>query len=379
MRTSEVDGFLIDHGFQVYFEAYPNAKLELNLEALTLKDYEPGCLVFDGKRLREVHRENLVQTVLGGWVPINDLLRLHQLGDELDQKSAEEIWSLDDGLTADFLRARGVSDKAIERFIRPFFGGVFLDKSLNVSCRPFAFYWQMLDRAPATTPARGIQAIPDQVVESIEPDSIRCGVRVSELIRSSGRVSGVRLTTGEEVLADQVVLAVDQPTSARLSGIGTPQEGNACVTVWFGTTTRPIHEPILMVNGSEIGLVNHLAVVSNASRQLAPHGQHLVGATVLGNPAGSDMELAQSVRYELRDWLPEANVDSWRPLRVDRIPYAGMKQPVGFMERMPAIDAEPGLVLAGEHVAYSGIDGAVASAHRAVSRILAPDREPVSP
>jgi len=375
MRTDLVDGFRLDRGFQVFFEAYPNAKLELDLGRLQLRDFEPGCLVFDGKKMREVHRENLIQTLFSKWVPLSDLMRMQQLGDDLDHLTEEEVWHLDDVSMVDFLKTRKFSDKAIDRFFRPFFGGVFLDRDLNVSSRLFAFVWQMLDRAPATIPAKGMQAIPDQIAEGIRPESIRFGARVETLTRKDGRVVGVRLESGEEIEAEFVVVATDQANCSRLTGVGTPQESKGCTTIHFSANERPWFESILMVNGSGVGQVNHVACMTNASKDLAPHGQVLVSATILDNPLVPDMVLAKSVRYELKDWLPDQTVDSWLPLRVDRIHNAQLVQSAGFMDRLTPAEPEAGLIIAGDHTTYAGIDGAVVSGQRAAALVLNGNRE----
>ncbi|HSF56008.1 MAG TPA: FAD/NAD(P)-binding protein, partial [Algoriphagus sp.] len=41
MKTDEVDGFLLDHGFQVLNTAYPEAKKYLDFQALNLKYFDP--------------------------------------------------------------------------------------------------------------------------------------------------------------------------------------------------------------------------------------------------------------------------------------------------------------------------------------------------
>lgn len=370
MRTDDVDGFRLDRGFQVYFESYPNARLELNESELHLRTFEPGCLVFDGKRMREVHRENLIQTVLSRWLPISDMMRLHQIGDELDQLTPEQVWGLPDQSVEEFLASRNLSKIAIDRFIRPFFGGVFLDRSLDVSCLPFAFYWQMLDRGPAAIPANGMQAIPDQIAAGIRRESMRFGVRVDSLIRKDGKVCGVKLESGEVIDAESVIIATDQPSCSRLTGVGTAQTGKSCTTVHFAASEKLTEEAILVVNGAEGGRVNHVACMSVVSKSLASHGQHLVSATILETPNEADQLLADSVRYELRSWFPNQKVELWRPLRVDRIPYAQMPQPVGFRNHLPNINPEPGLILAGEHTTYAGIDGAVLSGQQAAIKIL---------
>ena len=48
MRTDLVDGFRLDRGFQVMLTAYPEARRLLDYDALQLKNFEPGALVWHG-------------------------------------------------------------------------------------------------------------------------------------------------------------------------------------------------------------------------------------------------------------------------------------------------------------------------------------------
>ena len=50
VRTDEVNGFLLDRGFQVLLTSYPEARRCLNFETLALREFEPGALVrHDGR------------------------------------------------------------------------------------------------------------------------------------------------------------------------------------------------------------------------------------------------------------------------------------------------------------------------------------------
>ena len=53
------EGFILDRGFQVYLSTYPEAAKFLDLEALDLKAFRPGALIFQGggfHRLMDVFR-----------------------------------------------------------------------------------------------------------------------------------------------------------------------------------------------------------------------------------------------------------------------------------------------------------------------------------
>ncbi|MFM9045117.1 MAG: FAD-dependent oxidoreductase, partial [Solirubrobacterales bacterium] len=45
VRTDEVDGFLLDRGFQVLLTSYPEAREAFDFGALDLGRFEPGALI----------------------------------------------------------------------------------------------------------------------------------------------------------------------------------------------------------------------------------------------------------------------------------------------------------------------------------------------
>ena len=81
------------------------------------------------------------------------------------------------------LRAEGFSEAMIDRFFRPFLGGAFLERELSTSSRMFEFVYRMFAQGPATLPARGMGAIPEQLAADLGPG--KAGRR-STLRRSSG-------------------------------------------------------------------------------------------------------------------------------------------------------------------------------------------------
>lgn len=368
VQTDEVDGFRIDHGFQVFFESYPHAKYELNFRKLDLRAYEPGAEVWDGKKLRTVHREHIVETILSGAVPVRDLLRLQEWTSATAQRRDEDILGADDETTADRLARIGFSSSTIDRYFRPFLGGVFLDRSLSDSSRLMEFYWKML-AGRTTTPALGLGEIPAQIASDIPEDRFQFGAAATQIVESGGVAKGVTLATGETIEAEAVVVATDAEAAVSLTHIPIAPTYKGCVTVNFAASRKPTDEGVLMLNGPGTGMVNHAVCVSNVSRSLAPAGVHLVTAVVLGRPKMADLALARAVRYELAHWFPDAAVEAWRPLAVTHTDRAQLRTPPG----QPKRDLQPkteNLFLAGEYVTYSGLDGAMKSGQDAAVAVI---------
>lgn len=371
LRTAEVDGFKIDRGFQVFFTAYPHVKIEIDWRKLNLGFFVPGCSVWDGKRFHEVRNDDELAMLFSSWLPMQDKMRLLGFNGEMKKLEYRDIWAEEDLSASESLLQAGFTQKFLDRFARPFFGGIFLDRSLQVSSRMFRFVWKMLMEGRIGLPSEGMQAIPKMIASDIPDSVIRLGSKVTELVRSGAEVVGVKLASGEVIEAQAVVLATEAPAASRLSGMPAPKGCLSSATVSFDAPEPVSTEPILMLNGPGWGQVSHLVDSSLAAPSYAPKGRHLMTATVLGATQGDDLAFARSVQAELKSWLPKANVEGWRPLRVDRIHYAQMPQPVGFMEALPSEATKTaGLFFAGEFTTYSSIDGAVLSGQRAADAVF---------
>lgn len=370
IQTDVVDGFRLDRGFQVLLTEYPTCNTELDLQSLNLRTFEPGCFVWNGEKMREVHKDGPIQMLFERWLSLGDMLHLFSLSQELNALPEGGIWQMDDVSVLDALRQRGFSERLINRFVRPFFGGVLGDDSLEGSCLPFFYYWSMFDKGETVIPAMGMGEVSQQIADSMACVEYRLGCSAASLVRTGDYVSGVTLDNGEVLSADAVVLATDSRALTDLSGLPAETHYRSFTTIYYAADKSPLKDPILVVNGSGKGRVSHVAPMSRVSPDLAPSGRHLVSATLISNPEESDMHLAQSVQYELRDWFPDVAVDGWLPLAVYRIPMGQISQPVGFMEHRPEVNPEPGLFLAGEALTYAGLDGALKSGAHAAAAVM---------
>ena len=171
VASDRVDGFIVDRGFQVLLTAYPEARSGLDLERLRLHRFYSGALVYcDGRlrRLADPRRHPLagLRSALSPLLTFRDLPRLALLRTRL-QRIADGMRPAEDVATGEYLRRSGFSERAIERFFRPFFGGVFLERELDTPLAKFAFVFTMFARGPAALPEGGIAAISAQVAEEL--------------------------------------------------------------------------------------------------------------------------------------------------------------------------------------------------------------------
>lgn len=370
VRTDVQDGFLLDRGFQVYLDAYPEAGKLLDLKALDLQPFEPGALVFDGKRLRRVldpfrRPGHAIESALQPIGTIMDKLRVGLLKLRASGWTLAKIAAHPEITTEQWLREFGFSEAMIDTFFRSFYGGIFLERDLRTSSRMFEFTFQMFSQGNATLPAHGMQEIPRQLVSRLAPDCLMTHRRVTAVSSKSVTVDGMK-----SLEAEHVVLATGSTAVQRLlPGALVRKPGWRAVTnLYFSAARSPIQEKLIALNGVSGGLVNNVCVLSEIAPAYAPPETALISVSVLGNHHTTD--LAQRVKRELDGWFG-SEVEAWKTLRIDQITEALPEQPPGSDSFAgPGFRLVDGVFVCGDHVSHPSIEGAITSGVRAALEIL---------
>jgi phytoene dehydrogenase-like protein len=365
VRTDRVDGFLLDRGFQVYLDAYPESGALLDLAALDLRPFEPGALVWrKGKlrRLMDVFRRpaSLFESALAPIGTPLDKLRVARLRARLLRKPLDEIWSERPRTTIDLLRAEGFSEDMVDHFFRGFYGGIFLEDLLVTSSRMFEFTFAMFSRGSATLPAAGMQAIPEQLAARLPASTLRlrCPVRSVE----EGRVE----TEAGEIRAKTILLATDGTTAATLVPGRSAPRWNRTTCLYFAAPEAPFHDRLIALRGDRTGLIHHLCVPSNVSPSYSPDGRALVSVSLIGGTC-EEADLEGRVRQELLDWFGPA-AEAWETLATYSIPRALPADPPGHRSgQIPA----GAIQVCGDHTRSASIEGAIGSGRLAAETILA--------
>lgn len=361
VRTDVVDGMLLDRGFQVHNTGYPEAQRVLDHARLELRRFSSGALVRVGDRLHRVGDPRRAPTWAPGTVrapigSLRDKALIASLAAQAALHSADTLLSRPETTTYDALRARGLSDEVIDRFLRPFLSGVFLEPDLTTSSRFFDLVWRSFARGEQVVPAGGMGELPRQLAEGL-PD-----VRLStpaEQVRA-GRVR----TGGEELRPRAVVVATDAPTAATLlPGLVVP--ASCGVTTHYHLAPEPpVDQPAVVLDGERRGPVASSVVLTNAAPSYAP-GRHLVSSSVVSGDASEPAVRAHLAR------LYGVDTSRWQHVRSYEIPHALPRQdpPMGRFRR--SVRLEAGLFVCGDHRDSASIQGALVSGRRAAGAVLA--------
>ena len=370
LKTDVLDGFLLNHGFQVLQTAYPEAHRQLDYHRLELKPFAPGAIIRAAGKFMRVsdprRRPRDIWSSLTAPVgTFTDRLRMIRMASSARRGSISNLFQNPDMTTLEYLQSQGISEKMIERFFKPFFGGVCLDPAIQASSNVFKYVLRVFAEGDVALPGQGMGAIASQLAEDLPEGMIRTGTRV-ESIHPGGAV----LTSGQTLKCRAVVLATDGLETLRLLGKPASMNSHGELCLYFAAQKAPINDPYLILNGEGTGVINSLTVPSVVASSYAPAGEALISVVLIGHLALDDKTAESLVRKELTEWFGSM-VEKWRHLKTYRIPHALPAQPPPMPDPTgPSKPVKPGIYVCGEYQSVPGIQWALLSGRHAAEAVL---------
>jgi phytoene dehydrogenase-like protein len=359
LATERVDGFTVDRGFQVLNTGYPRAA-DLDLAALELGWFWPGAVLRVGghahrlvdPRRRPASVPGTLRSPIGsplrkaavaaysaraGYAPVDRLLRAPEV-------SAEER-----------LRAAGVGDAALERFFRPFLAGVLLEDRLETSSRYLDLLWRSFARGAIGLPARGMQAVGEQLAARVGAGRVHLGVRATAV------AGDAVTTTAGTIRSGAVVVATDADTASELVPGLTATAPRQVTTHLHVLPSSPWPSPLIVL-GSPGGQLVNSVVLTDAQPAYSPDGRALVASSSLAPTTAAEVrdEVAalHGVGVADLDHLTTVTVPRAQPAALPPLP---LRRPV---------DLGNGLYVCGDHRDTPSIQGAMASGARTARAVL---------
>lgn len=364
VRTDQVDGFLLDRGFQVLLTAYPELRTQFDLAALDLRAFDPGALVWmDGRghAVSDPFRKpaSLISTALAPIGSPFDKARIARLRARVRRGDGSGLLRGPDITTAEMLREAGFSERMLRTFFTPLVGGIQLDPNLDASRRMFDAVFRMLSMGDAAVPARGMGQIPAQLAAHLPPDVIHLSSPVTAVSSDGVEVHGRRIQ------ARAVLVATEGPAAQKLLGLP-PVRSRSVSCVYFAADESPTDSRYIILDGSAEGPALNIAVMSNISPHYAPSGRHLIAAAV---PGSLDDDLEARVRSQMvRMFGPSAT--RWTHLRSYRIEHGQPDQSPPFSPKK-RVHVRDNMFVAGDHRDTASIQGALFSGRRAAEAVHA--------
>ena len=317
VKTDVVDGYSLDHGFQVLLTAYPAAKKYLDFDALALQEFLPGSAIFKNGKQKIIgdplrNLSLLLPTLFSGIGTVNDKLKILALNRRLKKKSIQNIFAEKEQTTISYLENIGFSEAIITNFFTPFFSGIFLENKLDTSSRMFEFVYKMFGEGNAALPKDGIQAIPKQLFEKLKSTTIIFNTKVKSVENGS-----IKLESGEAIKSNFTIIATQ--ASGLVSNLkNQATQWKSCDTLYFEVAKREIKKPLIGLIAMHNALINNIFYHTSLQTS-ATATKELLSVTVIDRQNLTNKQLVTGVQKELKELC---NIDSCTFIKQYNIPMA---------------------------------------------------------
>jgi len=366
VKTDVVDGYNLDHGFQVLLTAYPAAKKYLDFDALALQEFLPGSAIFKNGKQKIIgdplrNLSLLIPTLFSEIGTVNDKLKILALNRRLKKKSIQNIFAEKEQTTLAYLENIGFSETIITDFFIPFFSGIFLENKLDTSSRMFEFVYKMFGEGNAALPKDGIQAIPKQLFEKLKNTTCVFNTKVKSVENGS-----IKLESGETLKSNFTIIAT------QASGLVSNLKNQAtlwksCDTLYFEVTKREIRKPLIGLIAAPNALINNIFYHTSLQTS-ATATKELLSVTVIDRQNLTNKQLVTEVQKELKELC---NIDSCTFIKQYNIPMALPKLQDIQYEMLPSeTRLTETIFLAGDTQLNGSLNAAMIAGERAALEVI---------
>ena len=350
VASDQIDGFILDRGFQLINANYPEIKRWNLLKDIDFKTAPRTVGVSTSSGIARLGdpRGALFSTFskkTGSIFAKASFLRYLASSPRFDESVEEH-----------FLRT-GVGDFYF-KVLKPFLQGVFLAEPSKVSATIGREIIGSFIKGRSGIPSRGAGELAAQM--ALQVKDLHLNTQVEEIVEG-----GVQTSRGF-ISAKKIVLATDLTTAGQL--LGADEIGAlAGSTTWYhAASTAPSSSAELIIDSENRGPVINSIVISNLSREYAPPGQNLISSTTIKHASESEVrrQLAQMWGSSTEEWrfLAKYEINSALPLF----------QP-GYKERTE-VKIEKNTYCAGDYLQSPSQNGALLSGRKAAEQLLIDQR-----
>ncbi|MHA8051542.1 FAD-dependent oxidoreductase [Aquirufa sp. ROCK-SH2] len=348
IQTDLLDGYLLDHGFQVLQTSYLGVQRNFYLTALKLRFFESGAHVWIGDQfvpfLNPLKRPfDFIKALKEGVLTISDSIKLARLWLKI-QGDIKPIGAAKLDVNQ-YIQQLNFSKNFYERFIFPFFAGVFLDPNFQQPASLFDFYLKQFLEGQAALPENGIKALAEQLLHRLNPDSVLLNTLIVKIDTNE-----VQLASGKKITFSNLKLACDAKGAAQLLGVELDADSfNACTTYYFSADEFPNDAPLIHLLPKNSGAILHFSCLSNIQASYAPKGKKLISVTSLSHGISS-----QEIAKELE--LYTGQLKGLKFLKSYFIPHALPR--VGQFESLKKAAADRNITLLGDYAGFPSLQSA---------------------
>lgn len=366
VKSDIVNGYTLDHGFQVLLTSYPAAKKYLNYKALDLQKLLPGATLFKNGKVQTIgdplrNLSLLFPTLLSNVGTLTDKVKILKLNALLKKKKNALIFQTEEKTTLQYLKDFGFSDEIITDFFKPFFSGIFLETELETSSRMFEFVYKMFGNGLAVIPKEGMQAIPNQLKSNLINTHFKFNSPVKE-------VKDRRIILEDESILESNITIIATDASALISNLknqGT--DWKSCDTLYFETKKSVINKPLIGLISDENMLVNNIFYHTSVAT-LNKTKKELLSVTVVKRHQLNEKDLIDKVVEELHSKCGISDISFLKRYQIKKaLPkLTNLQYEISSTETK----LKSSIFLAGDQLLNASLNGAMIAGERAAMGVI---------
>jgi len=281
IRSQNINGFIIDEGFQVSLTSYNWVRTLLSNHESNFYTFDSGARIIanatkDSYLFNPLrHPGRLFKTLSSPAISAGQIVPLFKV-------ILTSPNSVDNLSTLEFLHALNVSSQLREQFFRPFFGGIFLDPSLQTSASLFVYLYKLFATGLAFVPRNGIGQLIDWITFDLPNSQVLLNTEVIQI--EKGKVT---LKNGITLTANKIIKAYNSNED---------QKFNSTFCYWISIPKERNHFKFITLNGNELEPILHSSIISHVNPYYAPKDKDLVTIT-------ATREVSE---FELKSWFSKA-------------------------------------------------------------------------
>lgn len=367
IKTDRIKGFQFDHGFQVLNPGYRQVKSLLNVKDLKLNYFDAGLAIREGNSLRTIrdpfrHPSKLVNSLRNLPGSFTEKKAFARYVTKLILTPQATRFKFADISARAALVEAGVDEVFLQRVIKPFLGGVFLESELTTSR---IFLDEVLVSFFSGTPAlpqAGMQAIGEQLASNLLTESIALNEQVLKI--APGRI----VTNKNQYQVKNIILATDVQVATRLLNLSDAKVHK--VKTWYLIANQNKEEllsgqKLVLTDSDQNALLVNSVVISQIAASYAPPDVSLISASAIA--ANTKIESKVLLNYLSKlyqlptiKWQIVAEYEILNALPAMYTPFTPIKNSL----------VTDGLFVAGDHRNFSSIQGALDAGVRAAKASL---------
>lgn len=344
LQSDQVEGYTLDHGFQVLLTNYPEAKRAFKFEDLSLSAFLPGAILLKNNKQYKIGDpfrwpSSFLETIIAPIGSIKDKLLILKL------RTATPGYNYSQS-TSEYLSQFGFSKKIIDSFFTPFFSGVFLDRELKESSEFFKFLYNRFASGSTCLPNGGMQSLALNLKEQCKNVEFHLDANVE--IIDANEIS----INGKKEFFDIVIKAYADDSDVQF---------NSVTTDYFSCPIEAVDSKALYLVNDKNRMINHIACLASVNKNYAPAGKQLLSVNLLGEQENASVE---DVQRELSLYFPHTVLKHLKRYQVKHA--LPMKSQFGSKEIQ-----DNGVYLCGDYMESPSINGALLSGRKVAEYLLA--------